>query len=477
MVSHGRRPEIYAHRELLESFSHEVAMNSASPAPGQPFDLLRRFGAASLAVISAIAVGNGVLLTNFVTEHMLDREAHVTMDFILNVLSADVSAGFLTDPGNADLAKRFEGSTLHFTSMPDVQRINVYSRDRKVLWSTDRQLIGQKFDKNDELEKALGGELVVEGGSITDTLRSKPEHVGLSADSDFFVETYIPIRIPGQPGVLGAFELYKAPVALTAAIREGHRLIWLTALLGGLLLYFTLYWIVRSADRKIKDQHDRLLKAETLAAVGELAFSVAHNIRNPLSSIRSSAELALASSGSPTGEQARDIMAGVDRIEEWLRDLVSLAHVGSAPRTPVDCTAVLRHCFDKFSAEFRKSGIAGEITEAAPGTTVNADRALLGHVLHILVANSVEATGPGGSVTGRVARTGDMVEIRVADTGRGIPPEHMDRLFSLFFTTKPRGLGMGLTLARSAVERFGGSIQVASTTGAGTEFTIKLPAA
>jgi signal transduction histidine kinase len=170
-------------------------------------------------------------------------------------------------------------------------------------------------------------------------------------------------------------------------------------------------------------------------------------------------------------------MAGVDRIEEWLRDLVSLAHVRTVPRTTVDSAAVLKHCFEKFSAEFRKSGIAGEVAEAAPGATVNADRALLGHVLHILVANSIEATGQGGCITGRVTRAGDTVEIRVTDTGRGIPPEHMDRLFSLFFTTKPRGLGMGLTLARSAVERFGGSIHVTSNPGAGTEFTIKLPVA
>jgi len=248
-------------------------MNTAFPRREPSSNLLRRFGIASLAVIAAIAIGNGALLTNLLTKHMLDREAHVTMDFVLNVLHADGSIGYLTDPGNPELASRFEGSTLHFTSMPDVQRINVYARNRTVLWSTDRQLIGQKFDKNDELEQALNGVLIVEGGSISDHDRSKPEHVGLSPESDFFVETYIPIRNSGQPEVLGVFELYKAPVALTAAIRDGHILIWVTAFLGALVLYLTLFWIVRSADRKIRDQHERLLKAETMAAVGELASS------------------------------------------------------------------------------------------------------------------------------------------------------------------------------------------------------------
>ena len=452
-------------------------MNTASPRREQSFNLLRRFGIASLAVIAAIAIGNGILLSNFVTKHMLDREAHVTMDFVLNVLHADGSIGYLTDPGNPELASRFEGSIVHFTSIPDVQRINVYTRDHTVLWSTDRQLIGQKFDKNDELEEALRGELVVEGGSITDSQRSKPEHVGLSSRSAFFVETYIPIRNSGQTEVLGVFELYKAPVALTAAIKDGHRQVWLTACLGALALYLTLFWIVRSADRRIKDQNERLLNAETMAAVGELAASVAHNIRNPLASIRSSAELALEITSSPISEQAHDIMASVDRIEEWLRDLVSFAHVDLVARARVDATQLMQHCFKKFTHEFQRCGIHGEVADNAQAVDVNADRALLGHVLHILVANAIEATAQGGRVTGQVTTAGGKVEIRIADTGRGISPEHLGKLFGLFFTTKPRGLGIGLALARRAVERFGGTIRAESTPGVGTVFMIELPAA
>jgi two-component system sensor histidine kinase HydH len=418
-----------------------------------------------------------VLLSNFMTKHLLDREAHVTMDFVLNVLRADGSVGYLADPGNPELASRFESSIRHFTSVPDVQRINVYARNHTVLWSTDPQLIGQRFDQNDELDEALHGELAVEGGSISDSQRSKPEHVGLSAESAFFVETYIPIRSSEQPEVLGVFEIYKAPVALTAAIRDGHRQIWLTAFLGALALYLTLFWIVRSADRKIHDQNERLLKAETMAAVGELAASVAHNIRNPLASIRSSAELALEMTSSPSGEQARDIMASVDRIEEWLRDLVSFAHVDSVPRARVDAAQLMQHCFTKLAHEFKRFGVHGEVAAAAQTANVNADRALLGHVLHILVANAIEATAQDGRVTGQVTTAGGKVEFRIADTGRGIAPEHLGKLFSLFFTTKPRGLGIGLTLAHRAIERFGGTIRVDSTLGTGTVFTIELPTA
>jgi len=454
-----------------------ASVNPAASGSRLPFNLLHRFAVASLIVIAAIAIGNGILLTDFLTKRLLDREAQVTRDFVLNVLQADGSIGYFAEPGNPQLAERFNGSLLHFNSMPDVQRINVYARDHTVLWSTDRQLIGLKFDQNEDLDEALRGELAIEGGRISQAQRDKPEHVGLHAESDFYVETYIPIQAAGNPEVLGVFETYKAPVALTAAIRDGHRQIWLTAFVGALALYLTLFWIVRSADRKIKEQHQRLVKAETMAAVGELAASVAHNIRNPLASIRSSAELALETPNASPGEQARDIMASVDRIEEWLRDLVSFALVDASPSAPVDLGQLLQHCFRKFSHEFERSGIQGEVRTGSQPASVKADRALLGHVLHILVANAIEATPKGGRITGEVTQGDGKVELRIADTGRGVAPENLGNLFTLFFTTKPRGLGIGLTLAQRAIERFGGSIEVQSTPGVGTAFTIALPAA
>jgi len=441
------------------------------------FNLMRRFGVASLAVIAAIAIANATVLSNFVTERLLDREAQVTMEFVQNVLQADGSVGYLADPGNAQLASRFAGSVVHFKTMPDVQRINVYARNRTVLWSTDAQLVGQHFDRNDELERALTGAMVVESGSINDHDRVKTEHVGLNALSSFFVETYIPIRAAGQPDVLGVFELYKAPVALTKVIKDGQRQVWLTAILGAFALHLTLFWIVRSAHRKIRDQHQRLLQAETMAAVGELAASVAHNIRNPLASIRSSAEVSLEPGMPPLNEQAQDIMASVDRIEGWLRDLVGFAHVDTVATVPVNVSQLLQNCFHDAEINFRKAGIAAEVLGDAPSAQVRADRALLGHVVYGLLANAIEATRPGGRITGQVKQLHGKVEIRISDTGSGMTPEQLSRLFGLFFTTKPRGLGIGLTLANRAVQRFGGSIRADSVPGSGTVFTIELPTA
>jgi len=467
---------------------HAGRMNSPDFAPqrrvhafrsaDRPFNPLRWFSFASLAVVAAIAAANGWLLSDFLAKHMLEREARVTGDLVENVLLAEGSYEYLASPGDPGLAQRFRGSIDHFAAMKDVLRNNVYSRDKVVLWSTDPELIGKRFAENDELDEALNGELVVNSGRITDELRKKPEHVGLHPDSDFFVETYIPVRDRDGKRVLGVVEIYKAPAELTAAIAEGRRQVWITALGGALLLYLTLAGIAWRAGQTIRCQRDRLLETEALSLVGELASSVAHNIRNPLASIRSSAELALEMKGQECSEQARDIISTVDRVEAWMRELLRFTRSEPETRGPVQALPILRRCFDGFRPEFEKRGLTGAVSLESPDARVDADPMLLGHALHSVIANAIDATPQGGRIEGRVAANNEgRIAILVRDTGHGIAREDMDKLFRPFFTTKARGLGIGLAQVRRTVERFGGEVRIESSPGAGTTVTLDLPRA
>jgi two-component system, NtrC family, sensor histidine kinase HydH len=449
----------------------------------RPFNLLRWFSLASLAVITGIAVLNALVLSDFLTKHMLEREGHVTRDVVQNLLTADGSYAYLESPDDPALARRFRGTIDHFTAMRDVIRNNVYSRDGVVLWSSDAGLIGRKFGDNDELDDALKGELVINSGRITDELRKKPEHVGLDPGSDFFVETYIPVRDPEGARVLGVVEIYKAPVELTAAIVEGRKQVWAAAMLGALVLYVTLYWTVRRGSETIRRQQDRLSEAEALSTVGELASSVAHNIRNPLASIRTSAELAdrrerVETQGENWSEGARDIMAAVDRIEAWMRGLLRFAREETGPRAPVDVAALLRRCFNDMARDFERRKLVATFADEGHGAHVNADSALLEHALHSVVANAVDATPEGGRIEGKVARSGSgRIQIRIRDTGKGIAPADLPHVFRPFFTTKAHGFGLGLAQVRRAVERFGGNVKIDSTPGAGTTVTLELPRA
>jgi len=438
----------------------------------RPFNLSRWFAAVGLLSIAALSLASGILLTRFLTERMLRQEAVLTMEFIHSVVLVENAVSYFRDPraGGPELESAFN----HVASMRDVLRASAHNADRRVIWSNDRAIVGQRFTDNPELERALAGELVVHGDRI-DGHGEKAEHATLDERVGYFVEIYFPVRdAKGQ--VVGAVELYKTPRALFAAIQTAERAVWLGALLGGAFLYLTLFWLVRRADRVIRTQQERLVESETLAAVGEVGSAVAHGIRNPLAAIRSSAELAQ-ETDDPTGrEAARDIIAEVDRMESWVRDLLSYSRPIAGMATNVDLAAIIRESLGNFDREAAR-GVT-TVAELQPGLpVVRGDPLLLGQVLGSLLANAYEAVGQGGRVSVRVRQASPNVLVQVSDDGPGMSEQQLARIFRPFYTTKPKGLGAGLPLARRIIERFGGAISVSSAPGRGTTVEVRLPAA
>lgn len=458
-------------------------MPQPTPDPAQaaartpaPMALRRWFALLGGAVIGLIALANAWLLSSFLTDRLFEREAAVAREFVQNVLVADDSVDFLVRPDDPVLRARFVGSTAHLGKMRDVLRANVYGRDGSVLWSTDPQLIGRRFGDNDELERAMRGQLVVHAGSIAEHERGKREYEGLSPEVAYFVETYIPVLRSEGGEVLGAVELYKAPLALTDAIEQGRRRVLLAALGGGLVLYLSLFWLVLRAERTMRRQHAQLLEAETMAAVGELAASVAHNIRNPLASIRSAAELTLESPAEHAAEGAQDIVREVDRISSHVTGLLGLASPATPSHEPVALDRVVRDCVLDRAASFQRRHQRLVLDGELAAGRVAGDTGLLVQVLHSLLDNASEAMAEGGTCRVRLQELApSRLRLEVRDDGAGIAPEARDQVFRPFFTTKPRGLGLGLSLARRVIERLGGTLRLDSAPGRGTCAIIELP--
>jgi DNA-binding NtrC family response regulator len=163
--------------------------------------------------------------------------------------------------------------------------------------------------------------------------------------------------------VIGVVEVYKSPDALLSAVEAGKRLIWLTAAAGGLVLYLVLFWIVKRTSAVMLEQRDRLIANETMVAIGEMASAVAHGLRNPLASIRSSAELALQDSAERSSrESLTDVVAQADRLEAWIRELLTGARPTSIELAPLDIVDVLEDCLDGFRGEFEKRGVELALT-------------------------------------------------------------------------------------------------------------------
>lgn len=294
--------------------------------------------------------------------------------------------------------------------------------------------------------------------------------------SELFVEIYVPIRDRGGQQIIGVIEFYKNPQKLFWALSALRSYIAIGAALASVFLYLALAGLVRRGDLLLRAQEKRLIDAETLATIGEMSSAVAHGIRNPLASIRSSAELAMEADAETAREAAADIVLESDRLEAWVRELLSYSRpLDDAPNT-VELPPVILRCADEFERDFDRLGIrlTRQIDQALPAVRGNA--LLLGQVLHSVIANAVEAIGHHGAVD-LIAAPGpgsNEVSLRVRDSGPGMDAEQLARAGKPFYTTKPLGLGVGLALARRIIERFGGRLEIHSSPGQGTEINLIL---
>lgn len=442
------------------------------------FSLSRWFTTVGLASIAALAVTGAFLLSRLLEDRMLEQDGRLTEQFVQGIIDVEDAAAYFESPQPGD-SPYLEQLLAQISRSPDVLRTNLYSRDRRVIWSSDPVLAGRSFasSANDELDAALAGALEIHEESPDGEHLRKAEHSNLASSAGYFIEVYVPVLTPSRDDVVGVVELYRAAGLLHETITSGQRLIWAGALGAAALLFAALLPLVRRADAMIVDQQRRLADAEALAAMGDLGTAVAHGVRNPLSVIRTSAEILRDGPPGVSGrEAASDIMDQVDRLERWVRELLTYVHLPPGERSPVDIGAVVLECLGRFTGEMRRRSIATVVDLPVALPHVRGDAILLGQLFGSLIANAVEAMPDGGrlAVLGTAKHRG-VVTIELRDDGPGMTEQQLARAFKPFHTTKAQGLGVGLPLARRIVRRIGGDIALESRLGEGTTARLKLP--
>lgn len=445
-------------------------------AGGHRLALTRWFAVAGALAIGLFSLGMGWLLSGFLATRMLERDAAISRDFVQSIANIQQIAVFFAGAqgGQGAPGPSVAEFFAHVAAMPDVIRANVYAPDRRVLWSSRPELIGKTFGANDELDRALTGQVVVNREDEDEHEAAKAEHQGLAGADAQYVENYLPVYDERSHRLIAVIEVYRRPDALFAAIQSGQQLIRAGALIGGLFLFLALVWFVRRTELFLADQQHRLVEAETLAAVGEMSAAVAHSIRNPLVSIRTSAELQRETGQDEHGVHA-EIMRNVDRIEHLVRTLLSYAREPADRQARANLGQVLRDAALRFAPDLAARGGALLVEVADELGTVAGDPVVLAQVFNSLLANAAEATTEGGQVRLVAHRQGPRARVEVHDTGEGIEARHLSSIFKPFFTTKPRGMGLGLPLARRIVQRLGGEIDVVSRAGSGTVVTLSFP--
>jgi signal transduction histidine kinase len=236
---------------------------------------------------------------------------------------------------------------------------------------------------------------------------------------------------------------------------------------------------LRRKDEEMRRVNERLLLTEKLAALGQLAAGVAHELNTPLASISGYAE-ELSEIARGDGEKIRKytetIRTQTERCKGITQSLLNFARTREFRMQPVDVNALLREAIDylRFKKRSESLEIASDLRASMP---VQADPGQLLQVFLSILINAADAIEGGGTIRVR-SDSADGVRIVIADSGCGIPPENLKRVFEPFFTTKGpgKGTGLGLSLSYGIVKQLGGSIDLRSEVGKGTEVAIALPA-
>ena len=241
--------------------------------------------------------------------------------------------------------------------------------------------------------------------------------------------------------------------------------------------------VVRSVEEVAErlQRHQReMLRAEQLSAVGQLAAGVAHEVRNPLTSVNMLVEAALRSNNRKplTVEDLKVIHGEIARLEQTVQGFLDFARPPTLHRSPVALPEVVAQAVELVKVRARQQGVEVVVGGRGEGPPVSVDRNQVCNVLVNLFLNALDAMPQGGRLEVDLeASPADGARIRVADTGTGIPPEIRGRLFTPFASSKPTGTGLGLSISRRIIEEHGGQLTGGNRPEGGACFTITLPAA
>ncbi len=475
----------------------KVLRTNAKPIEGiKPFRLVKYLSLTSLMVMLVCTL----LLSGFISQRARTMIFHKSEQYALLVaenLNHQVFFQFtlptLLTEGEIRLSRknqyerldRVVRNTIHGFA---VDSVNIFDPDQFLTYSTDPEKVGTRGEIGDVFKDALAEQSV--------SLISHEERSFLGIEwkgGTRTLKTYLPMweerPMSWKRGkVLGVFEITQDMTRDYASIR---RFQWIVALsfLGFVgILFTTILLIARRAERIISGRaaeqrklEEKLHQAERLAALGEMIAGISHEIRNPLGIIRSTAELL---HGRTENERQRRFSSIIVEEASRLNDILTEFLDFARPKTlrPVKCRLedVLERNLKVMEPEFQKLGVQVERHYDSGQFTLEADPDLLYRAFVNLFANALQAMPDGGRLRVRTGLANGklkpaQMELMIQDSGPGISPKILKKIFNPFFTTREKGTGLGLAIVRNIIDSHNGEIEVESEEGKGTTMIIRLP--
>lgn len=232
------------------------------------------------------------------------------------------------------------------------------------------------------------------------------------------------------------------------------------------------------ARQEIQRCHlEEIKRIERMATLGEMAAAIAHEIKNPLAGISGAIQVISEDfrDDDPRKEIVHEILVEIERLDKAVRNLLSFSKPITPQKEPVYLQDLLEKTIALVQQQAESLNIQIEVETSTEKIVAEVDRELIQQVFLNLILNSFHAMAGGGKLTIMISKTDSSAKIAFSDTGEGIPSENLKKVFKPFFTTRHTGTGLGLAISRNIVEAHGGMIDVESTIGLGSTFTITLP--
>ncbi len=485
---------------------------SASPNHERlPFGLTRFLSWVSLILILVSSISLAFFISNSARNTLLQRQQQYAL-LIASNLNQQIFRRF-TLPTFLTFGRIALRQAMQYQQLDEVvqstilglhlESLRIYGADRVVNYSIDQTELGRTDITPNSVNRVMESSIPYFETLSSLDLLSAMFKLELPPRS-FSLRTLFPLTVDlGVSDETGQHEsLVTGVLEITQDVTEDYATIvrfqWLllgTCLGSSTILFALLQFFILKAERMLMERMVRTRKLEAelhqnekLASMGRVIASIAHEIRNPLGIIRSSAELLLrrmSPSGSalpsPREEADRRILSAVYdescRLSQIVTDFLDYARPRMPRQDPVDMNALLSQALGFLEGEMHRVGVE-YVRHTPPELYVRGDKDLLYRAVYNIIVNAYQAIGHDGviRIRGRVL-AGDIVEIAFHDSGPGFPPEALPRLLDPFFTTKDNGTGLGLPIVSTIITSHGGRLELSNPDGGGAQVSIILPVA
>lgn len=455
----------------------------------QKNQLVRNFSALSFIIILLLGLVLNYTLSTKIEDVMIERTKATTVLHVQEQVEKYLEPDFFSNPDYEKNNKKFEDYYSDIKSS-EIIRTKIYNKNGTIIFSDEKELIGKRFEKNEELNEALEGHLEAE---IKRDL-SKEENI-FEKKYGALMEIYIPLYHDETNELIGVAELYQVLDNVDSLISSIQKTVTMLLIISLIILYISLIWLVKGASDTIVKIHKDLRNSyEELKEIDkiktEFMHTISHELRTPMNAIIGFSDLLLQKNITDFTENDKRYLANINNsgkhLSTLINDILNLSEFESdKSKLNIEKTSLnkaIQSTLNLIEESAKKKNVKFDTQLDPVIDIIDADTHKLNKILYNIIENAVKfSKSEGGLVTVTTGIENNMMRISIKDNGIGIKDEFKKKMFDKFTqadssdTRHHGGLGLGLALAKELTELHDGKIIFESEYGKGSTFNILLP--